>query len=77
MHGYNYYHRLERYLISKLTYQNDSRSPDNGILNVVGVKVEDPAKDHEEDPIDHKGHRQELTSESRVKDAFSAQEVFV
>ena len=28
----------------KLPYQNDSRSPDNGIINVVGVKVEDPQK---------------------------------
>ena len=32
----------------KLLYQNGSRSPDNGILNVVGIKVEDPDKDHEE-----------------------------
>ena len=35
--------------------QKDSRSPDNGIFNVVGVKVEDPNKDHEEDTVNTKG----------------------
>ena len=61
----------------KLMYQNDSSSPDNRMFNVVGVKVEDPDKDHEEDPVNTMGIVKELTSESRVKDAFSAQEVFV
>ena len=58
-------------------YQNDSRSPDNGINNVVGVKVEDPDKDHEEDSVKQNGYHQELTSESYIKDAFFSQEVFI
>ena len=40
----------------KLPYQNDSSSPDNGILIVVGVKVVDPEDGHEEDQ-DHDGSK--------------------
>ena len=40
-------------IILKLPYQNDSRSPDNGILNVVGVIVVDPEDGHEEYEQDH------------------------
>ena len=40
---------------SKPPYQDDSRSPDNGIINVVGVKVVDPEDGHEERNQDHDG----------------------
>ena len=46
-------------LINILSYtnQNDSRSPDNGIIDVVGVKdIEDPEDGHE-DNQDHDGSK--------------------
>ena len=62
----------------KLPYQKDSCSPDNGTFNVVGVKVEeDPEDGYEDNQVKHNGQRQELTSESHVKDAFFSQEVLV
>ena len=42
------------------------------MVNVVGVKDEDPDKGHQEDPVNHNGQCQELTSESHVKDAYSS-----
>ena len=60
---------------SKLPYQNDSRSPDNGIINVVGVKVVDPEDGHEERNQDHDG--QDSPRKAQRHDAFFSQEVFV
>ena len=64
-------------MILSYTNQNEFCSPDNGIDNVVGVKVEDPDTDHEEDQVITKGIIKELTKESHVKDAFFSQEVLI
>ena len=51
----------------KLQYQDDSHSPDNGIINVVGVKVVDPEDGHEERKQDHDGQDSPQRKDTMVR----------